>query len=255
MEIENLFEITFANMYKKTENQCFDMESLCAYTDNSTTLSNRKSVEEHMMNCSRCFDLYVSICQEKNKTEEGEYKTPEWLKSKVLKKNNFSFNLFDLISIIRQGWSWLSWCAGLGSGIAIALVLIVFFLPGFFKTNPDTEQIKFPTQLAGSSTPTPFSMVIETGHTDSYSAEFHYKRGEEIIKSSPEKARAEFIKAIQYNQDYAEAHWQLALIYEKENNYKEAKRHWKRYINLVPRIGSYEEAKKHLKESLDAPGE
>ena len=247
MEIERFFKEAFIEVDKSQE-KCPDLETVCAYSDNSLTISNRKNIEEHILNCSSCFSIYTNILKEKDKLEEEEYKTPEWLKNKVAPE---SFSLESFILKIREKWSWLSWSTGMGFGMAIALTLFIL-TPGIFQhhsenSGPVPNFFPTPDSTAGSALPA--NLIVQTSHTDLYSAEFHYNKGMELIENSPEKAREEFIQAVKYNTDYAEAHWQLGLIYEKEGNYEKALRHWKRYSFLAPRVGSYKDAKEYIEKT------
>ena len=246
MEAEKIFEVLFASLPEGTGDKCPDLETICAYSDNSLTLNSRKPLEEHLLNCSKCFDHYIHLCKEREEHREM-ITTPQWIRNRVIGKNNSSF-LNPLIERLFRSWSWLSWGNGFAVGIGVTIIIFMCLSLIFQNFHPLPSINLNPV----SHTPTPpINYIIPTGGSDLSTAANHYKKGEQYLSTDLLKAKEEFIEAVKYNPDYAEAHWQLGTIYEKEGDYKEALKHWKRYMCLVPEVGSYEEVKSHI-ENLKA---
>ena len=135
MSNERIFDLVFTDTSNKLEEKCPSMESLCAYLDNSHSLSTRKNIEEHLLNCNLCFEQYVFINEQNKKIHESNFTTPEWLKSEVTgKTTGLDLNVEGLFTTISKTWSWLSWSSGLAFGIVIALMLFIF-IPGLYPSN------------------------------------------------------------------------------------------------------------------------
>jgi len=230
-------EEIFKDLYNNIHENCPDIETICASIDR--TIPMDKNISDHLLNCDRCFNEYMTICQQMEHMEE--VRIPAGLKEMAIgKQKNSGFNFENIIIYIREKWSWLSWSSGFAFGAAMAIILFIFIPLGL------KENIYFSLNKSAQM-PTPSISYVSTGKTDRFSAEFHFKRGEEFVRaSSMSKAKEEFIQSIKYDPDYAEAHWNLGLIYEKEGNYSESIKYLKRYISLTPSIGSYEEANKRI---------
>lgn len=68
-------------------------------------------------------------------------------------------------------------------------------------------------------------------------AQSHYNLGKNLLeKRSNEKAKEEFMKAIQLDPDYGDAHVGLGMVYLKEKNVKEALPFLEKGISLNPRL-------------------
>lgn len=248
MDSQRIFQIIFTDKIKNnTDDKCYDIETLSGYIDNTHTLSDRRKIDNHLLNCPLCFENYFFISEQKKKMEQEKVDIPEWLEKRAVKPKRMNLNVNSFFSYISEKWSWFSWGSGFAFGIVIAILLIMFVPAVYSLINTHGEIIAFPPGESGTDTELVFEDPVI--HTDLPSAGYHYQKGEEFLsKSLFKEAKEEFIKAVKYNPDYAEAHWHLALLYEKENNYEESLRHWKRFLYLSPKIGSYKEAKEHIQE-------
>lgn len=242
MDAKKILKIAFVE--EKTKN-CPDLETICSYSDNSIDSLKKKNLEDHFLKCSSCFSIYADLYS--NSKNENLISTPEFLMKKTIKPVEIKNSaISSFITNLYKQWSWLSWGSGFAFGAAVILLFIIF--SPLLNMNRGTN-----FAIPGSDTSqVPTTNYIATGYSDDYSATFHYEKGEKLlINSYKEKAKEEFIKAINCNPDFTEAHWQLAMLYEEEGNYKEAQKHWKRYMNLAPKTGSYKEAEEHIKSIKD----
>jgi Tfp pilus assembly protein PilF len=59
-------------------------------------------------------------------------------------------------------------------------------------------------------------------------------------------AEAAFRGALEYHPDYADAHYHLARLLDRENRSAEASRHWQLFMNLAPASPWADEARERI---------
>ncbi len=237
MNTEKIFSTVFTELSETHKEDCPDIETICAYIDNSLTLNERKGVEKHLFDCSFCFKSYIDLNEEMERVKELAALSPSFMERKPVKKG-FFYRLNSLFSPLWRSY-WLSRFSSFALGSVITVMIFIFCI--------NSQGTVFFTQNhTGHGDYSSVNYVL-TDVSDEFTAIKHYKNGENFFKHSMiDKAKEEFLQSVKFNPDQAESHWYLGIIYEQQGNYKEAINHWKRYISISPKVGSYEEAKKNL---------
>ncbi|MEQ8189350.1 MAG: tetratricopeptide repeat protein [Candidatus Eremiobacterota bacterium] len=237
MKTEKIFATVFTELSETHKENCPDTETICAYIDNSLTFNERKGFENHLIDCSCCFNSYIDLNEEMDKVKELAALSPSFMGNKSEEKG-FFYRLNVLFSIIKRSY-WLSWCSSFALGSAITVMVFLFCI------NRE-DSIFFGYPQTGSSGYSSVNYVLTDVSGEAIALK-HCKNGESFLQRSMiAKAKEEFLQSIKFNPDQSEAHWYLGVIYRDEGNYKEAIHHWKRYMSISPKVGSYEEAKKNL---------
>ncbi len=95
-----------------------DIEDICAYYDNNIDETQKVEIENTLFSCDNCFKVYSQL---KTKVEELENYSPQWLKEKVLEKNEQKKkNIFAIILKLKNS------PATQASGLAVAMVACIF---------------------------------------------------------------------------------------------------------------------------------
>ncbi len=236
MNTEKIFSAVFTELSETRKEDCPDTETICAYIDNSLTLNERKGFEEHLLDCSFCFKSYIDLNEEMGHVKDLAVLSPSFMKHEPVNKGFYRLN--SLFSPVRRAY-WLSWFSSFALGSAITVMIFIFCIN---RQN----SVFFSHLQTGHGGYSSINYVL-TDVPDEITALEHYKNGENFLKLSMiDKAKEEFLQSVKCNPDKAEAHWYLGIIYEQQGNHKEAINHWKRYISISPKVGSYEEARRFL---------
>lgn len=172
----NIFnDISSGMKYRKPfkESCIHDKEMICAFADGN--LENKEEVEELILNCQSCFDLYTEL--KEASIENRSIETPENIKNLVLlKEENFKNEIKPKIIketflkiLIRKITSNLEY---IGSGAIVGGLAVALFMSFILPKN--TNQIELQNTFNGS---------ISTSNYDSIDFSL-YNEAKEALKNN-----------------------------------------------------------------------